>query len=940
MSPTRRRLARTALVLVGSFLLLTIALVARLARGAIGVDFLRPHLERSLSAPDGSFRVHLPAIDLAWDRRERQLELRATSVRVVGQRGEAVAVVPAVSVRLARGALLRGRIAPAEVRLVRPELTVVRAADGTLDLGLSAGGPASDQRVELRAIVDDFAQGAGTGTTRTSLRRLSAQGAEITIVDRRSAQAWRLTGADLVLERDLPGLVGTLAGRLEVAPHSVSVRAAARYRPGREHGIVTLGFRRLHPEMLADLPLWSDDSAAQRTLASLRMPLDGTVAVTLDSTLRPIAARGHVRGGAGQVQVPGASDPIDVTGLRLRGRVDVPARHLEVQHLTLARGVSRVHVAGGLSWADGGMAVEARTSAERLPLDTLAQWWPPSAAPSTRRWVVEQRKGGVVTTAQLELAAAVEGGSRKVSVELRHGTANFDGVSVRYHEHLPPLTDVAGSVRLDDRGWTLRAGRGRLETLELAGASGVFPVGKGRASRPHLTALLRGPLSGAVAILDREPFGYARALGITPAAVGGTITADIAIDAPIAGSRRPVAVSGNVLLSEVATDNVFGRFPLTGGEISVDFDDGRVQASGVVRVAATPVSITWNQDSTAPTGPARQIRISGRFDSDNRRRLGLDLLPWLEGPVDIEARLATVGGNGSLDVQARLDDAKIETGLGRLAKPAGAPGHADARLTVERDVVTRAERLALEAGPASVTGTATRGNGWDDIRLDADIAGGAPNAERGHCAVTIERQPSGHRFRLTSEDAGALLAAIGGGDGLRDGSLVLTGTVEPAATGTEVAATLHVRDTVLVRSPMLGRVVALASLSGIESALARNGVPFDRLGATLRYRDPTLSIVDGVADGPSLTLAVDGTIDPRAATADLQGTVIPSYYGLNTAPGRIPVVKNLIGRGDEKGIQAIDFTASGPLAEPRVQVKPMSAIAPGVLRDVLRKLRR
>jgi hypothetical protein len=43
--------------------------------------------------------------------------------------------------------------------------------------------------------------------------------------------------------------------------------------------------------------------------------------------------------------------------------------------------------------------------------------------------------------------------------------------------------------------------------------------------------------------------------------------------------------------------------------------------------------------------------------------------------------------------------------------------------------------------------------------------------------------------------------------------------------------------------------------------------------------------------------------------------------------------------GKAEAVQAIDFTVTGGLADPRVQVKPVSTLAPGVLRDLLQKLR-
>jgi hypothetical protein len=666
------------------------------------------------------------------------------------------------------------------------------------------------------------------------------------------------------------------------------------------------------------------------------MPLDGALVLTLDA-LRPLAARGHVRGETGTVRVPGGGvPPIAVTDLRLRGRVDVPGRRLDVQRLTADLGAARLRAAGALGWTeDGGITVEAATGADDLPLELLDRWWPADAAPDVRRWVVEKRRGGVFTTAELELGLTVEGGSRRASLRLRRGMARFDGVGVEYDTRLPPVTNADGTVWLDDRGLSLRADRGRVGALTLAGATGLFPIGEGQSPPPRLTAALRGALQDALAIVDREPFGYARALGVTPDAMRGFLTARVTIGPPPAGSPDAATVFGDAHLTRVATDAVLNGVPVRDGDVALRFEPGRLRATGTARVASAPITFTWSQENGAAQRQTRQATVSGRLDDAARRVLGFDLVPWVEGPMDAEAHLDGSQAGGTLDLTLRLDDTRIEPGIARLAKPAGVPGRATARFTLQNNVVTRADRILVAAGPTTVTGTAARRDGWDTVRLQADIAGVSPDAKRGTCALAIDRQRGGHGFRLTSDDAGALLSAIGGGEGLRGGTLTLAGTA-----AADLVATLDIRNPLFTEKSVLRRVIALGSLSSLESAFTGGGLRFDGVGAALRWLRPTITVTDGIAQGSALTVVVDGTIDQPSATLGLRGTAIPSYYGLNTAAGRIPVVGNLIGRGKEKAIQAIDFTVSGPIHEPRVQVQTLSAIAPGVLRDIVRKLRR
>ena len=117
-------------------------------------------------------------------------------------------------------------------------------------------------------------------------------------------------------------------------------------------------------------------------------------------------------------------------------------------------------------------------------------------------------------------------------------------------------------------------------------------------------------------------------------------------------------------------------------------------------------------------------------------------------------------GDGGLDVHVRLDDATIETGFARLAKPAGAPGKADARLTLARNAVTRVERARRRGGSDDRHrhGDAT-GHGWDERTAGREHRRRHPcDARRGtlHTDASIGDR-AGTPFRLTSDDAGALL---------------------------------------------------------------------------------------------------------------------------------------------------------------------------------------
>ena len=276
-----------------------------------------------------------------------------------------------------------------------------------------------------------------------------------------------------------------------------------------------------------------------------------------------------------------------------------------------------------------------------------------------------------------------------------------------------------------------------------------------------------------------------------------------------------------------------------------------------------------------------------------------------------------------------------------VAKPPGAPGRAEARVVLAGGKATVIERFACSAGGASVRGRAALAEDGNALgSLDAAAAVAARDALHppGHVTLVLRSASAGHEFVLTSDDAGSLFRALGQGADATGGRLAYAGIVDLAGPGMPFDGRLELHDFTLLRSPTLARVATLASLSGITSLLEERGVRFERLDAGIASHGSTVTITDALARGPSVNLLVSGTIDRAELTSSLHGTLVPSYYGINTAAGRVPLLGSLIAGNERQGVQAFDFDVSGPLASPRVSVHPLSSLAPGALRDLARRV--
>jgi hypothetical protein len=131
--------------------------------------------------------------------------------------------------------------------------------------------------------------------------------------------------------------------------------------------------------------------------------------------------------------------------------------------------------------------------------------------------------------------------------------------------------------------------------------------------------------------------------------------------------------------------------------------------------------------------------------------------------------------------------------------------------------------------------------------------------------------------------------------------------------------------------------LSLGSLGSFAALLERReGIQFKEGKFPFRWTAPKLELHDVRAVG-GLGLTGDGTLDRDADTCDVRGNVIP-IYSLNTALGKvpglnkIPILRSVIG-ADGKGIFGIAYRVEGKLPEPKVDVNPLTTVAPDVLRS-------
>ncbi|QTA80888.1 AsmA-like C-terminal domain-containing [Desulfonema limicola] len=218
--------------------------------------------------------------------------------------------------------------------------------------------------------------------------------------------------------------------------------------------------------------------------------------------------------------------------------------------------------------------------------------------------------------------------------------------------------------------------------------------------------------------------------------------------------------------------------------------------------------------------------------------------------------------------------------------------------------------------------------------VSADLKGNWDKQKTLTLKISPDKQEN--LFIMESENAEHLLKGLNLFSDIQKGSLSINARYKGSIpTKNQVSGQLKIDDFTLVGVHLLVKLISMASFVGIAEQLQSQGVAFEKLEADFYYNDNILKIENGMAEGLSMGITSRGQADLKQGTLDLQGVVIPVNI-LNKIVETIPVIGKFI-TGD--GIIATNYSATGSYKNPDIDIKPMSTLAVGGIRNIIDNLK-
>ena len=370
---------------------------------------------------------------------------------------------------------------------------------------------------------------------------------------------------------------------------------------------------------------------------------------------------------------------------------------------------------------------------------------------------------------------------------------------------------------------------------------------------------------------------------------------------------------------------------LTKASIVLDFA-GWSKGPGVEAAASFSLSQKDGRtqlDDFELSGGSFVMRGSASLDKSGLASANLSRVSLVRGD-NVAAKITrTKGGydvklNGaSLDVRAIVK--KVTGSFDSAAKSVGSTG-ISVSANIEKVTGFNSETLSNLQMAYSGRGT----------RVDALKISGATN--NGGAVVISNTMNGGQRqVQIRSADAGSILRFFDYYDKMSGGNINI-------ALGSDgdgpLRGSIDARDFTLVNEPRMRSLVGGKSNEGgpslkdaVKKDIDVSKVRFSRGSAVINKGNDSLSLTDGILRGDLIGLAFKGTAYDPDGNINMTGTFMPAY-GLNRIFGEIPLLGQLLGNGEERGLIGITFRLSGKAKKPQLSVNPISLIAPGIFRQI------
>lgn len=452
---------------------------------------------------------------------------------------------------------------------------------------------------------------------------------------------------------------------------------------------------------------------------------------SVESELGTAQAEGHVyltefRGGwpnslIGQVRMTGARlEPGGLFAAPLtidRGQADLRVRldpfSIDIGQAVAFRGDNRYELAGSIKAQADGWQVEIDGAIDTASRDEVLAVWPVTSATTARDWVAANVSGGEAFGASLSWRKPPAGWLAMSA------TIGVRDARVKALADWPEIDLALGYVTLSPNSLTVTAETASViapdgSVMDIAGLSYRIPDLFATEVMSEVNLAMAGPLRGALALLDREPFSIFASSELGPDMARGEVSARGRIEVPLMAETIPadrVRFDIRAELRDVTSDVVVPEKLLVAEALTVEATETAIEIAGPVRLGQAEFAGVWRLPLDAGTPADPVLAGTLRINTRSLAEFGMSgLADYISGEARARFTLDLPdGAPPRLELRSDLGGLGLRIPGTTWTKAPGASG--DLAITASLGARPMLDAIRLEAPGLSASGRASTAEG-------------------------------------------------------------------------------------------------------------------------------------------------------------------------------------------------------------------------------------
>ncbi len=330
--------------------------------------------------------------------------------------------------------------------------------------------------------------------------------------------------------------------------------------------------------------------------------------------------------------------------LEFSGIAALNERRLDVSDLLLTAGSTAIRTRGSFVGGKDAIGIYLSGRMRDVPASMVKQLWPAVVLPPAREWFDYNVETGVIRdgTFRIEIPAETLAAALKrepIPADMVDIAFTADGVGGAYFAPLPKVRGLSATARITGDRVDIDFANG--EVALPSGQSIAIDAVAMRSTETHrlhvpttFTIAARGPASAFTELLDQEPLKLMSNAGVADLKIAGDVAANVVLDAPLGPPPvQQVKVTAKADMRNAALKGAAPGIDISAGRFAIDVAQTGITVKGPAQLNGQKADVVWERLFAKDGPPNDRVTLEATLDDAARRKLGVDLSAFLEGPT-------------------------------------------------------------------------------------------------------------------------------------------------------------------------------------------------------------------------------------------------------------------------------------------------------------------